>query len=75
MMGMVITQAVWEMVAMETPVEGSPPYAAGNTTVFRPKGVPKANMQSKIIRLSTPISFKSAMNRAGRTMSRRAEAM
>ena len=38
-MGIVITQKVCEIIAIEAPVWGFPPYASGKTTVFNPRGV------------------------------------
>ena len=40
--GIVITQSVCEIIAIDAPVSELPPYASGKTTVFNPKGVATA---------------------------------
>ncbi len=47
--GMVITERVWEIIAIEAPVFVSPPYAAGNTIVLSPSGVAKAISASVMV--------------------------
>ena len=49
---MVIMLSVCDINAIEAPVEASSPYADGKTTVFRPKGVAKANRHILITRAS-----------------------
>ena len=70
-----MTQTVWEMVAIDTPVEGSPPYAAGKTTVFSPNGVPKAKKHIVSAVLFAPKSFSITTNSAGRINSLNTDAI
>ena len=63
--GIVMMQRVCEIIAIDAPVDVSPPYAAGNTTVLRPSGVPNANSVSTSVFLSAPNSHKTAINSVG----------
>ena len=66
---MVITQSVWEIKAIEAPVEASSPYAEGKTTVLRPKGVANANKHILIISPSTLRIISTVRNIAGKIIS------
>ena len=63
--------SVWEIIAIEAPVEVSVPYAAGNTTVLSPRGVPKAKRVRTSVLKSAPRRYKIPMNNEGRTISLR----
>ena len=69
--GMVTIQSELEINAIDAPVDVSPPYAAGNTTVFSPNGVPKANNVRISVFLSAPKSHRIPTNSAGNTNNRR----
>lgn len=68
-------QRVCDIIAIDAPVDVSPPYAAENTTVFNPSGVPNANKVSTSVFLSAPNSHKTAINSVGKTISRKAVAI
>jgi hypothetical protein len=63
---------VCEIIAIDAPVEVSPPYAAGKTTVFKPNGVPKAKNAIIIAVSSAPRTISNAINKAGKTISLKA---
>ena len=73
--GMVMTHTVWEMVAIAAPVVVSPPYAAGKTTVFNPRGVAKAKRHIVKVISSAPNQLSSKMNIAGSRKRRRTAAI
>lgn len=68
---MVIIQRVCEIIAIDAPGFVSPPYAAGNTTVFNPSGVAKANRVNVKTNLSAPIKNSPKINIAGKRKSLR----
>ena len=70
-MGIVITHRVCDIIAIDAPVEVSPPYAAGNTTVFNPNGVPYAIKVRYNVFLSAPIKCRSKINIVGSTSKRK----
>lgn len=63
--GIEITHRVWEIIAIDAPVFVSPPYAAGNTTVFKPRGVAYANSASVRTSSDAPISLSITSRIAG----------
>ena len=66
---------VLEIIVIEAPVLKSPPYAAGYTMVFIPKGVAK-HMRARVRTVSfTPSNFKIITKSAGINMRRNIEAM
>jgi len=64
-MGMVITESVLDIIVIDAPVLKSPPYAAGYTMVFIPKGVAKHISARERMVSFIPISFKTITNTAG----------
>ena len=60
------THSVCDISAIEAPVEASSPYAVGKTTVFRPKGVAKANKHILIIKSSVFSKYNATRNTIGK---------
>ena len=74
-MGSVITESVWEIIAIDAPVLVSPPYADGNTTVFNPSGAANAIRESDITISFAPMHFRMSIISEGITKSLKKAAM